>query len=111
MKEIIDSKVLKRYYYPKSPHSGHNTVDEYSIEQSVEQCQHPAEGAHIHDVKQVRPQGMKKQRAKQRNTSQQQKLQEKFTRQYGATIQTVIPVEKHNNPYQIGKIDVPQHQP
>jgi len=111
VKEIIDSKVLKRYYYPKSPHSGHNTVDEYSIEQSVEQCQHPAEGAHIHVVEQVRPQGMEKQRAKQRNTSQQQKLQENFTQQYRATILRAIPVEKHNYPYQIGKIEVPHRQP
>jgi hypothetical protein len=42
---------------------------------------------------------------------EQQKLQENFTRQYGATIQTAIPVEKHNYPYQTGKIEVPQHQP
>ena len=42
---------------------------------------------------------------------QQQKLQENFTRQYRATIQRAIPVEKHNYPYQIGKIEVPQHQP
>jgi len=46
---------------------------------------------------------MKKQRKKQRNTSQQQKLRENFTRQYRATIQRTIPVEKHNYPYQIEK--------
>jgi hypothetical protein len=34
-------------------------VDKDSIEQSIEQCQHPAEGTHIHAVEQVRPQGMK----------------------------------------------------
>ena len=41
------------------------------------------------------------------------KLQENFTRQYRATIQRAIPVEKHNYPYKIKKkkIDVPQHQP
>jgi hypothetical protein len=61
----------------------------------------PAEGTHIHAVEQVRPQGMKEQRTKQRNTSQQQKLQENFTRQYRATVQRAIPVEKHNYPYQI----------
>jgi len=54
---------------------------------------------------------MKKQRTQQRNTSQQQKLQENFTRQYRAKIRRAIPVEKHNNPHQIEKIDVPQHQP
>ena len=43
--------------------------------------------------------------------SQQQNLQEDFTRQYHATIQRAIPVRKHNYPYQIGKIEVPQHQP
>jgi hypothetical protein len=41
---------------------------------SIEQCQHPAEGTHIHAVEQVRTQRMKK----QRNTSQQQKLQENY---------------------------------
>jgi len=46
------------------------------MEQSIEQCQHPGEGMHIHVVEQDRPQGIIKQRAKQRNTSQQQKLQE-----------------------------------
>jgi len=35
--------------------------------------------------------------------SQQQKLQGNFTRQYPATIQTAIPVEKHNYPYQTEK--------
>jgi len=80
------------------------TVDKNSIEQNIAQCQNPGEGAHIHVVEQVRPQGMKKkQRTKQRNTSQQQKLQEGFTRQYRATIQRAIPVEKHNYPYQIEK--------
>ena len=54
---------------------------------------------------------MKKQRTKQRNTSQQQKLQENFTRQYRATIQRAIPVEKRNYTYQTEKIEVPQHQP
>jgi len=34
-----------------------------------------------------------------------------FTQQHRATIQRAIPVEKHNHPYQIEKIDVPQHQP
>ena len=34
-----------------------------------------------------------------------------FTRQYRTTIQTAISGAKHNYPYQIGKIDVPQHQP
>ena len=48
------------------------------IEQSIEQCQHPGEGTHIHAVEQIRPQGMKTQRTKQRNTSQQ-KPQESFT--------------------------------
>jgi len=44
--------------------------------------------------------------------AQQQKLQgEKFTRQYRATIQRAIPVEKRNHSYQIEKIDVPQYQP
>ena len=87
-------------------------MDKNSLERSIEQCQHPAEGTHIHVVEQVRPQGIKKKRTKQRNTSQQQQqLQETFTRQYGATIQRAIPVEKHNCPYQIGKIDLPQHQP
>jgi len=28
-----------------------------------------------------------------------------------SAIQRAIPVEKHNYPYQIEKIDVPQHQP
>jgi len=86
-------------------------VDENSIEQSIEQCQHPAEGAHIQVVEQVRPQGMKQQRTKQRNTSQQQKLQKTVTRQYRATIQTAISGGKHNYPYQMDKIEVPQHQP
>ena len=79
---------------PKSPHSDHNMEDKNTIEQSTEQCKHPEEGAHIHVVEQVRPQGMKKQWTKQRNTSQQQKLQENFTRQYRATIQRAIPVKK-----------------
>ena len=79
------------------------------MEQSIEQCQHPGEGMHIHVVEQDRPQGMIKQRAKQRNTSQQQKLQENFTRQYGATMQRAIPVRKHNYPYQIGKTEVSKH--
>ena len=39
------------------------------------------------------------------------KQQENFTRQYRATIHRAIPVEKHNHPYQIKKIEVPQHQP
>jgi hypothetical protein len=39
----------------------------------------PRKGTHIHVVEQVQPQGMKKQRTKQRNTSQQQKLQLNFT--------------------------------
>ena len=75
------------------------------------QCQHPGEGTHIHIVEQVQPQGMKKQRTKQRNTSQQQNLQGNFTRQYRATIQRAIPVNKHNYPYQIRKIEVLQRQP
>ena len=37
-------------------------MDKYSIEQNIEQCQHPAEGTHIQVLEQVRPQGMKKQR-------------------------------------------------
>ena len=61
---------------PKSPHSGHNTVDKNSMEQSAEQCQHPGEGTQIHGVEKVRPQGMKKQQTKQRNTSQQQNCRE-----------------------------------
>jgi len=81
-------------------------VDKNSIELSIEQCQHPGEDTHIHVVEQVRPQGMKKQRTKQRNTSQQQKLQENR-----AKIQTAISGGKHNYPYQIEKIEVPQHQP
>jgi len=63
------------------------------MEQNIEKCQHPAEETHIHVVEQVRSQGMKTQRTKQRNTSQQQKLQT-FTRQYRATIQRAIPVKK-----------------
>ena len=34
-------------------------VDRNRTEQSAEQCQHPGEGTHIHDVEQVRPQGKK----------------------------------------------------
>ena len=68
-------------------------MDRNGTEQSAEQCQHPAGGTHFHVVEQVRPQGMKKQRTKQRNTSQQQKPKENFTRQYRATIQRAIPVE------------------
>jgi len=49
---------------------------------------------------------MKKQRTKQRNTSQQQKLQKNR-----ATSQTAISGGKRNYPYQIEKIEVPQHQP
>jgi hypothetical protein len=45
---------------PKNPHSDHNMVNKNSIGQSIEQCQHPGEGTHIHVVEQVRPQGMKK---------------------------------------------------
>ena len=86
-------------------------MDRNSAEQSAAQCQRATEGTHIHAVEQVRPQGMVKQRTKQLNTSQQQKLQENLTRQYGATIQRAIPVGKHNCPYQIEKIDAPQHQP
>jgi len=64
---------------PKSPHSDHNTVNKNSIGQSIEHCQHPGEGTHIHVVEQVQPQGMKKkQRTKQRNMSQQLNLQEKL---------------------------------
>jgi len=66
---------------------------------SIEQCQYPAEGTHIHAVEQVRTQGMKK----QQNTSQQQKLQGNFTRQYRETIERPIPVEKNNYLYQIEK--------
>ena len=44
-------------------------------------------------------------------TAQQQNLQENFTRQYRATIQTAISGGKHNYPDEIGKIEVPQHQP
>jgi len=40
------------------------TVSDH-IEQSIEQCQHPGKGTHIHIVEQVRPQGMKKQWTKQ----------------------------------------------
>jgi len=47
-------------------------MDKNGLEQSIEQYQHPGEGAQIHEV---RPQGMENQRTKQRNTSQQQKLQ------------------------------------
>jgi len=39
------------------------TVDKNSIEQNIAQCQNPGEGAHIHVVEQVRPQGMKKKTA------------------------------------------------
>jgi hypothetical protein len=35
-------------------------VNKNSIRQSIEQCQHPGEGTHIHVVEQVQPQGMKK---------------------------------------------------
>jgi len=97
---------------PKSPHGDHNTVSKNSTEQSIAQCQHPAGGTHIHVVEQVRPLGMKNNGKKQLNTSQQQKLQgKKLTRQCRATIQRAVPVKKHNHPYQIEKIDVPQHQP
>jgi len=71
-------------------------VDKNSVQQSIEKCQHPGEGTNIHGVEQVRPQGMKRQPTKQRNTSQQQELQERFTRQYGATIQRAIQVVKQN---------------
>ena len=73
-------------------------MDRNTIEQNIEQCQHPGEDTHIHIVEQVRPEGMEKQQTKQRNTSQQQKLQENFTRQYRATIQTAISAGKHNYP-------------
>jgi len=53
---------------PKSQDSDHYTVDKYSVEQNIGQCQHPAEGTHIHVIQQVRPQGMKKTAKKQRNT-------------------------------------------
>jgi len=48
---------------------------------------------------------MKKRQTKQQNPSQQQKLQENFTRQYRATVQRAIPVKKQNYPYQIGKTE------
>jgi len=66
----------------------HSANIQYSTEQHIAQCQHP-EGTHIYTVEMVRPQGMKKEQTKQRNTSQQ-KLQEYFTRQYSATIQRAI---------------------
>jgi hypothetical protein len=37
-----------------------STVNKNRTGQSIEQCQHPAEGTHIHAVEQVRPQGIKK---------------------------------------------------
>jgi len=86
-------------------------VDKNSTEQSAAQCQHPAEGTHIHVVEQVRPQGMKKTMDKTMKYVTTTKTAEKLYPQYCATIQTAIPVEKHNYPYQIGKTDVPQHQP
>jgi len=43
-------KTFQNGELPKSPHSDYNTVDKNSIEQSIEQCQHPGEGAHIHKV-------------------------------------------------------------
>jgi hypothetical protein len=76
-----------RSLLPKSPHSDHNTVNKSSTEQSIELCQHPGEGTHIHVVEQVRPQGIKKKRTKQRNKSQQLNLPGNFTRQYRTTIQ------------------------
>ena len=88
-------------------------MNKNSIGQSIKAvCQHPAEGTHSHVVEQVQPQGIKKkQLTKQRNTSQQQHLQENFTRQYRATIHRATPVNKQNYPYQIRKTEVPQHQP
>ena len=91
--KLVIFRPLQHFPLPKSPLSDHNRVDKNSIEQNIEQCQHPGEGTHIHVVEQVRSQGMKTQRTKQRNTSQQQKLQT-FTRQYRATIQRAIPVKK-----------------
>jgi len=78
---------------------------------TCQQCQNPGEGTHIHVVEQVQPQGMKKQRTKQRNTSQQPNVQGNFTPQYRTTIQRAISVNKHKYPYQIRKIKVLQHQP
>jgi hypothetical protein len=44
-------------------------MEKNNIEESIEQCQHPGEGTHIHVVEQVRPQGVKNKGIKQRNTS------------------------------------------
>jgi len=87
---------------PKSPHSYHNTVNKNSIEQNIEQCQHPGKGAHIHFVEQARPQGLKK------NSEKTTKYI--TTTKYG---RKTLPCNnpEHNYPYQIGKIEVPQHQP
>ena len=60
----VTHKDSKPEQLPKSPRIDHNTVDK--IEQNIAWCQHPGEGTHIHVVEQVRPQGMKKQRTKQR---------------------------------------------
>jgi hypothetical protein len=50
---------------PKSPQcSQHGEQKQYRTK-----CQHPGEGTHIHAVEQVQPQGMKKQRTKERNTT------------------------------------------
>ena len=108
---MIIECVIYRLCLPKSAHSGHNTVNKNSTGQRIKTVSHPAEVTHIDVVEQVQPQGMKKQRTKKLNKSQQQSLQDNCTRQYRATVQRAIPVKKHNYPYQIGKIEVPQHQP
>jgi len=66
--EVSHLQALTTFFVTRvtqTPHSDHNTVNKSSIGQSIEQCQHPREGTHIHAVEQVRPHGMKKQRTKQ----------------------------------------------
>jgi len=90
-----------RQRLPKSLRSDHNTVDKNSTEQSIAQCQHPAEGTHIHAAEQVRPRN-------ERNNGQNTEIRHNnnncrktLPNNTMATIQRAIPVEKHNYPYQI----------
>jgi len=96
---------------PTSPHSDHNTVDKNSIEQNIEQCQHPAEGTHIHIVEQFRPQGMKKQRKnneiRHNNKNCKKTLPDNTVQQSRERYR----LKNITNLIKIGKIDVPQHQP
>jgi len=91
-------------------HSVHNAVDKNSIGHSIEQCQHPGEGAHIQKsltTKNEKPADKNNEIRRHNNKNCWKTLH----RQYSATIQTAISGGKHNYPYQIGKIEVAQHQP